>query len=170
MPDEWGSEGTIYAADLEITPNETYQVQAACGLEGVVESLSIPTADTTWVWGDADDSGFVDYDDFMLVLNGSQGNMPEGTILENLDLAPCVPDRLIDELDVTCANAAFTGAEYPCLVPCPDTGDFVAFLPCMDGSGSALDAGCRRFDVDSDGDVDLADFAVFQAGFWTSPY
>ena len=170
MPDEWGMEGTVYVADLEIAPSEMYDVQAACGQGGVVESLSIPTTGTTWLWGDANDSGFVDHDDFMLVLNGSRGHIPEGTILENLDLAPCVPDRLIDELDVTLANAAFTGACYPCLVACPDAGDFADFLPCMAGPGTALGAACGRFDINSDAAVDLADFAVFQAGFWSPPH
>jgi len=39
MPDEWGTEGTVYVTDLTIVPSATYDVQAACGQEGVVESV-----------------------------------------------------------------------------------------------------------------------------------
>jgi hypothetical protein len=170
MPGEWGLDGTVYVADLEIAPSKMYGVQAACGQGGVVESLSIPAGGTTWLWGDVDDSGFVDYNDFMLVLNGSQGHIPDGTMLESMDLAPCIPDRLIDELDVTLANAAFTGACYPCLVSCPTASDFAGFVPCMGGPDTALGSTCARFDINSDAVVDLADFAVFQASFWSPPY
>jgi alpha-glucosidase len=43
-----------------------------------------------------------------------------------------------------------------------DTDDLVVFLGCMNGPGTA---GCPDADFDSDGDVDLADYAYFQAAF-----
>ena len=43
-----------------------------------------------------------------------------------------------------------------------DLADFLAFVACFRGSGSAIDAGCVWADFDVDGDVDLADLVTWQ--------
>ncbi|UCG15346.1 MAG: hypothetical protein JSV19_08600 [Phycisphaerales bacterium] len=46
-----------------------------------------------------------------------------------------------------------------------DLADYVLFADCMDGPEVAAAAGCEAFQLDSDTDVDLADFAEFQSLF-----
>jgi hypothetical protein len=53
---------------------------------------------------------------------------------------------------------------------CEDDGDvdlfdYAGFEACITGPGQAVDFGCRCYDVDRNGTVDLADFAVTQATF-----
>jgi len=44
--------------------------------------------------------------------------------------------------------------------------DFVLFADCLNGPDSAPGGGCTvEADLDGDGDVDLGDFAFFQAHF-----
>jgi len=46
-----------------------------------------------------------------------------------------------------------------------DMADFANFAGCLLGPGAGLGAECSCFDLDSDGDVTLRDFAVFQRNF-----
>ena len=46
-----------------------------------------------------------------------------------------------------------------------DLADYLAFQPCMTGSGVTLAPHCARFDSDGDHDIDLADLLAFQAAF-----
>ena len=46
-----------------------------------------------------------------------------------------------------------------------DRADFASLVGCMAGPGSTVPAECDCADMDSDGDVDLADFAEFQTRF-----
>ena len=48
---------------------------------------------------------------------------------------------------------------------CTDIIEFANFDSCLAGPGTELEAGCRCFDVDNDDDIDLQDFARFQASF-----
>jgi hypothetical protein len=43
--------------------------------------------------------------------------------------------------------------------------NYAAFLDCLKGPTDGLGTGCETYDADSDGDVDLQDFAAFQAAF-----
>jgi hypothetical protein len=43
--------------------------------------------------------------------------------------------------------------------------DYVGFNECLDGPGSNPNAGCACSDIDGDGHVDLADYAVLQNNF-----
>ena len=167
-PDEWE---TVYVTDLQIIPSTRYHVQAACAQGQQIQSVSSPASATTWMWGDVNSNGTVDIDDVTLVLNGSKGIFSGDTILENLDLAPCEPDRLIDALDVEEVMDASSGAPYPCSQPCSagwGLEDFAAFAPCMTGPAEQSGPGCGIFDADGDKDVDLLDFTEFERVFGSS--
>jgi len=43
-----------------------------------------------------------------------------------------------------------------------DVHDYALFVPCIAGPNQTVVPACRQFDVDLDGDVDLADFCAFQ--------
>lgn len=43
-----------------------------------------------------------------------------------------------------------------------DVHDYALFVPCIAGPNQTVVPACRQFDVDLDGDVDLADFRAFQ--------
>jgi hypothetical protein len=164
-PDEWG---TVHVTDLQIVPSSRYHVQAACGQDQQVQSMSSPASVMTWIWGDVDDNGEVLIDDVTAVLDGSQGIFSDDTILENLDLAPCLPDRQIDALDVKNALEAKGGTSYPCAEPCssgPGLDDFADFVPCMTGPAEQIGPACGLFDADGDENVDLLDFAEFERVF-----
>lgn len=164
-PDEWE---TVHVTDLEIIPGARYHIQAACAQDQQIQSLSSPASATTWMWGDVNNNGTVDIDDVTLVLDGSKGILSGDTILENLDLAPCLPDRVIDALDVEDVMDANFGAPYPCTQPCSagwGLEDFAEFALCMTGPAEQSGSGCGIFDADADNDVDLLDFAEFQRVF-----
>lgn len=167
-PDEWG---TVHVTDLKIIPSARYHVQAACAQGQQIQSVSSPASATTWMWGDVNSNSTVDIDDVTLVLNGSKGIFSGDTILENLDLAPCLPDRQIDALDVEDVLDASVGVPYPCAEPCsagPGLEDFADFVPCMTGPAEQSGSGCGIFDADGDKDVDLLDFAEFERVFGSS--
>ncbi len=109
--------GTVHLAAPELVPATRYDVYADCRQDGS-GSLSAPVSTTTWLWGDADNDGAVQINDIGLVFQGSQGNFPEGTTVENLDMAPCVPDRTVDADDVAAVQQAFAGTPFPCSAPC----------------------------------------------------
>ncbi|MEZ6084406.1 MAG: hypothetical protein R3E58_10820 [Phycisphaerae bacterium] len=46
-----------------------------------------------------------------------------------------------------------------------DLDDYRSFTPCMEGPEVLLESNCGCFDLDSDGDVDVRDFAEFQKSF-----
>ena len=46
-----------------------------------------------------------------------------------------------------------------------DLDDLTGLAGCMSGPNGDIAAGCGCFDLDHDEDIDLADFARFQAGF-----
>lgn len=54
-----------------------------------------------------------------------------------------------------------------------DLDDFTRFHDCvtgpLQGNPGPLSAGCALVDLEGDGDVDMVDFAMFQAGFGASP-
>jgi hypothetical protein len=164
-PDAWGA---VNIAGYQIIPSAEYLVRAVCGSDGYIEYLSPPAHATTWVWGDVDNNGQVYIDDVQLVLDGADGVMPEGVMLENLDLAPCRPDRIIDADDEADVWDAFVGAGYGCDAPCwtgQGLDDLLRFLPCMAGPDELAVPGCEPFESDGDGDVDLMDFGEFQRVF-----
>lgn len=46
-----------------------------------------------------------------------------------------------------------------------DLEDYTIFAGCMEGTRQPLMLGCEAADIDTDGDVDLGDFALFQVAF-----
>jgi hypothetical protein len=149
-PAEWG---TVFVGDSEIVPGTTYIVQTDCRFQGS-GFLSAVARATTWVWGDVNHDGAVYFDDITLVLDGAQGIFHEGTSLENMDLAPCVPDGVIDSQDIASIQAAYGGAGFPCPVPCepcvspgpapqpdsngPTKNRYMSFVPGHAGERTAL--------------------------------
>ncbi|MGB2984256.1 MAG: hypothetical protein WBE26_00090 [Phycisphaerae bacterium] len=164
-PAEWG---TVHVGDLEIIPSTTYYVQTVCEQSHGLDLISDPVSATTWLWGDVNDDGSVDFYDITLVIDGSQGIFPGDVLLENLDLARCVPNGSIDVDDIMDVQNAVGGGTFPCWPPCapgPDLEDFAGFASCMAGPSTVVGGDCEPFDIDVDHDVDLDDFAAFQAVF-----
>ena len=50
-----------------------------------------------------------------------------------------------------------------------DLDDYAGFTDCMSGPEVGYDVGCEMYDFDDDGDVDLADFSLFQSYFTAPP-
>jgi len=109
FPFEWGS---IIVQDPDIFPSSTYFVQEECGAY-----LSPPGVDDTWRWGDLDNDGDVDGIDLTLIVNKFK-ELPGSISTETADLVPCVPDGIINALDVVVEVDAFKGAPYYCSPPC----------------------------------------------------
>ena len=152
-----------------IRPDTAYAVQADCGS---VESpsLSDPVLARTWRWGDANGDDQVTISDVTRVVNAANGNFSGGTVLENVDLAPCAPDGVVNTADITAALDALGQIPFPCDPPCqPLTWDILdAFTQCMTGPTAPVGTGCSDFDLDGNDHCDLADFARVQREF-TSP-
>ncbi len=117
----------VEAGDCEIIPATTYQVFATSDNYFFADPLTIPTsgvADGIQTWGDvtgkllvdlpiwlpADDK--VDVWDILAVLHGVTMN-PLSAGADRLDLAPEVPDGVIDSLDLQSVVDAFTSQPYP---------------------------------------------------------
>ncbi len=165
LPSEWG---LVYVTGCDVVPGATYSVRAVCEQQGSSGVPSAPVSAATWRWGDVTHDGCVYFNDITLVVDGSMGNFPAGVILQNLDLAPCTPDGVIDELDISATEQAFRDIPFPCEMPCSggvDLDDFAGFVQCMDGPYSSVGLECELFDYDSDVDVDLADLSMFQINF-----
>ena len=111
LPEDWA---TIIVQDPDIVPSTTYVVEAECGVY-----LSAPGSDDTWLWGDVNNDGIVDFTDVSLLVDAFKGFFLVVTI-QAVDLAPCEPNNLIDMIDVSNVVNAFKGYPYPCSLPCHD--------------------------------------------------
>lgn len=165
-PDEWNA---IFLTGKEIIPGTSYAVRAECGLGDGADVVVSPIATaTTWKWGDVNGDNVVDLGDVSLVFEAAQGSLPPTAILENFDLAPCVPDGIIDEQDVVRVQTALGGSAYPCFTPCepgPNADVFGDFVGCLSGPDFTAPIGCVRYDANGDAKIDLADFAELQFDF-----
>ncbi len=115
---------TAHVRGWEIIPSVTFVVQTECDT-GAGPGISTPASDTTWMWGDTDNSGgLVDILDLTLIVDGFRGTFEQAT-LYSTDIwgeSPeiCLPQLVIDILDMTRAVDAFKQDPYPCTVdPCP---------------------------------------------------
>ena len=160
LPDTWG---TIFVTGSAVHPNTTYRVSTGCSSQALA-ALSGSAMVTTWVWGDTNGDGEVGFVDIIRIVDGAQGIFQGGTLPEHVDLAPCEPDGVIDDLDVAAGQDAFHSDPFPCAELCdsPSLDDLAEFVACLLGPGNKVGAACDRFDFLDDRDVDLADFAVLQ--------
>lgn len=161
-PIEWG---TVFVNDTEIIPSTSYTIRVDCGLPMGLDIHSDPIEVTTWLWGDVTGDDEVDQLDVAAVLDGADGIYLSGRIPENMDIAPCVGDGVVDSADVALVMAAFYDAPYPCVLPCrplPDLAYLDELAGCMEGPGEPVSPTCLAFDTNVDHSVDIADFAEYQ--------
>ncbi|MEK6677307.1 MAG: hypothetical protein AABZ47_16855 [Planctomycetota bacterium] len=111
--------GTVHIHDLEIIPDSLYNVFIECGT-----GATAPVQVRTYDWGDVDNSGVVDLDDLLIVLDGFANIflvVPfESVNLYGCDLAPGF--EIIDLDDLLAVLDAFAGSPYTstgCPIPCP---------------------------------------------------
>ncbi len=109
LPDDWG---TINVPGPEIVPSSEYVVVAECGIY-----TSDPGSGETWLWGDHDQSGVVDFRDISLSVDFFTGDFIAP--LAQMDIAPCPPDGVGDFRDIAQTVDAFLELPYPCTLPCP---------------------------------------------------
>ncbi|MGD2107960.1 MAG: hypothetical protein PVI86_01085 [Phycisphaerae bacterium] len=114
---------TVYVSGSDIIPSTSYVLQAECDT-GQGMGISTGATDETWVWADADNSGFpVDFEDISMVVDGFRGFYPIATMhsvdLWGSDAAPCSPQQIIDFVDIMSAVDAFRQNPFPCPDPCP---------------------------------------------------
>ncbi len=119
--DGWG---TAHVFGIEIMPSNTYVVQTECDMGGGTMGVSTTVEDTTWLWGDTNNSGgLITILDATLILDGFRGLFTFATLyaidLWGVSPTNCVPDQRIDIADVTRAIDAFKQFPYPCAGPCP---------------------------------------------------
>ncbi len=115
--DTWGT--MIHVNGLEILPESMYNIQLDTGTPGSPD-LGPPTQATTWMWGDVDNNGVVNFTDINFVVQGFQGNFTQVS-LQNVDLHPSVPNQILNFSDINWDVAAFQGGAYldHGIAPCP---------------------------------------------------
>lgn len=111
LPADWG---TVHIGDAEMVPFVMYEVRAEAEGTG---TLSVPTGDTTWAWGDTNNSTTIDFDDIVCVLDGFADLFTSCTFY-GVDLRGQVPNGVVDFDDVVAALDAFASAPFPDPGPC----------------------------------------------------
>jgi hypothetical protein len=109
-PDDWG---TVLVQDPDVVPSSFYDVVAECGT-----FESAPGTDQTYLWGDINNDGLVDFEDISLEVNAFKAIFIFP--LETYDVFGCTPDGIIDFQDISDIVNAFKGFPYPCSLPCHD--------------------------------------------------
>jgi len=114
-PAEWGT--VVHVTGGDIAPGGAYHVQALCGLPSN-PTASAPVSVTTWGWGDLTNSGGVDIDDILCVLDAFAQDFTRCTRYA-CDLRDCTPDGLLDLDDILAVLDAFAAMPYTCPDACP---------------------------------------------------
>jgi len=110
LPSEWGA---ILVQDPDIVPSTAYHLSAECGAY-----RSAPGIVSTWKWGDLDNSGSVNSIDVVLLVNKLR-ELPFSISTELADMHPCVPDGIINALDVVVEVLILQMEQtYYCGYPC----------------------------------------------------
>jgi hypothetical protein len=115
--------GTAHVHGLEIIPSTTYVVETECDT-GAGIGFSSAASDTTWQWGDTDNTGgLVNILDITWIVDGFRGIFINATryAVDLWGIAPddCQPQLDITIIDVTKAIEAFQQFPFPCDDPCP---------------------------------------------------
>lgn len=111
LPADWG---TVHIGDAEMVPSVMYEVRAEAEGTG---TLSAPIGDTTWAWGDTNNSATIDFDDIVCVLDGFAGLFTSCTFY-GVDLRGQVPNGVVDFDDVVAALDAFASIPFADPGPC----------------------------------------------------
>jgi hypothetical protein len=127
---DWGGIGLIHIYGAAIVPGAAYEVQAiseSCDPDLGV-GLSAPLAVITGSWGDVvgdcsatpctAPNGECNFDDISAVVDKFK-NLPGAPIKARVDIAPQLPDRVIDFVDISTLVDAFRGIPYPFDLPDP---------------------------------------------------
>jgi hypothetical protein len=162
FPSQWGAPDTprtVFVGDDAIIPNTRYHAH----VQFEDSRLSGPTAGSTGLWGDADQSGVVDGDDITCVIYAYGGLFYDNCTLRSADLMPCEPDRLVDMDDLSAVIAAFGGEPFPCPPPCtppdpPGGGEsgMEGLVAEGDADGAGAAGGTDGVIVASEGKIQLA--------------
>ena len=113
----WG--GTVYIVAEDIDPGTEYEARLDCGVPPADPVLSAAVFDTTWAFGDTDGDGQPGFLDILKMVFGFKDRYVEnGLILPQLDVHPCVPDRVVGFLDMLMGVDAFKSRPYSNF--CPD--------------------------------------------------
>ena len=113
-PAEWS---TVHVSGVEMTPYRRHLVHTDCRFEGA-GYLSAASAANTWKWGDVNGDGVADINDALIVIDASNGEFPPGVSVPNVDLLPCDPDGVVDQMDVDGVEDAIGGQSSPCAAVC----------------------------------------------------
>ncbi|MGB0716053.1 MAG: autotransporter-associated beta strand repeat-containing protein [Phycisphaerae bacterium] len=112
LPEEWG---TLHVRGQEVVPDFDYAIFTEVEGQGIVAASSVAI---TYMHGDVDNNGFANFADIQFVVQGFQQTFdgPLGAI----DLAPCVPNGVVNFEDIQQAVFAFQGQGYEtvCELPC----------------------------------------------------
>lgn len=127
---DWSGVGAVHVADDEVVPGAVYEIEAidlACG-PSADAYFSDPLTVATARWGDITGDcsvnpctrpdGTIDYVDIAAVVDKFR-NLPPAPIKARADLAPAVPDRIVDMDDVARVLSAFRAEPYPFSVSGP---------------------------------------------------
>jgi len=109
--------GTAKVRGAQIRPETTYSVHTECDFPGGPVLSSAANA-KTWRWGDVDNNGSVNALDVSNLVNAFKGLYGPFTF-EQMNLYGCVPDDVLNALDITLDVDAVRGLAYPCSVVCP---------------------------------------------------
>jgi len=112
-PAQWG---TAAVRGSQIQPSKSYRVQTECA----PGSLSSVVNVTLRPWGDATLTGLpISFQDISKVVDKFRN--VAGITTESTDMTGnnCIPQRVVNFVDVTAAVDAFRTIPFPCAAPCP---------------------------------------------------
>jgi len=109
--------GTAKVRGAQIRPETTYMVHAECNFPGGAV-LSSAARVATWKWCDVDNNGIANALDVANLVNALKGSFGPNTF-EQVNVWGCVPDDVINALDIAVCVDAVRGFAFPCSVTCP---------------------------------------------------
>ncbi|MHC5109615.1 MAG: outer membrane protein assembly factor BamB family protein [Planctomycetota bacterium] len=113
--DQWG---TVHVHGEELLPETWYETMA----ERDGTHVRSPSAQAvTWPWGDVNDDGTANFADVLLIVLGFQDVFDE-TTPQQVDLAPCMTNGVVNFEDIQRGVQAFQQSDYPCASPCTSSG------------------------------------------------